>query len=141
MSFIARPSVHFLGYIIYGIQMEQRKVQAVNNRPQPTSIKELQHFLGFVNFYQKFIANFSLIASPITSLLRNRPKSLSWSPAATEAFQQLKEAFCTAPIFKYPNLDLPFIVEVDTSTSSLGEVLSQQQRESAQLQSMCLFLT
>lgn len=77
--------------------------------PQPSSIKELQLFIGFGNFYHKCIVNFSQMASPITSLLRNPPKSLSWSPAATEAFQQLKEAFCTAPILKHPNPNLSYL--------------------------------
>lgn len=77
-----------------------------SNWPEPSSIKELQRFLGFANFYRKFIADFSLIASPITSLQRNQPKSLSRSSAATKAFTQLKEASCTTP-------NLPFVVEGD----------------------------
>lgn len=115
-----RSSIQFLGYIIdakaKGIQMDQRKVDAVRNWPIPTSIKGLQRFLGFANFYCSFITNVSTLSAPLTSLRHNMPKSLSWSPAATEAFHQLKQAFTTAPTLIHPNPDLPFIVEVDAST-------------------------
>ncbi len=122
-------SVTFLGYVIdqHGIQMYQRKVEAIRNWPQPATIKELQRFLGFANFYRRFIHNYSLLSSPLTSLLKGRPKSLSWSSPALEAFHQLQEAFQTAPILVHPNPDLPFIVEVDASSTRVGAVLSQRQ--------------
>lgn len=66
-------------------------------------------------------------------MLRNRPKSLSWEPAnlynCFNAFQplQVKDAFCTTPTLAYPNPDLPFVAEVDTSTTGVGAVLTQQQ--------------
>lgn len=86
--------------------MYQGKVQAVQNWPQPSSVKDLQHLLGFANFYRRFIANFNQISSPLISLLRNRPKSLSWNPSATNVFDQLKEAFCTATTLAHPNPEL-----------------------------------
>lgn len=57
----------------------------------------------------------------MTSLLHNWPKSLSWTPTATETFQQLKETFCTIPILKHPNPDLPFVVEVDKSNNGVEQ--------------------
>ncbi|KAK3524080.1 hypothetical protein QTP70_018012 [Hemibagrus guttatus] len=108
-----QPSVQFLGYNIdrSGICMDERKVTAVKDWPIPTSVKELQRFLGFANFYRRFIQGFSSITSPLTSLLRNKPKSLSWTPAATQAFDTLKTAFTTAPLLAHPDPDLPFVVE------------------------------
>ncbi|KAK3561619.1 hypothetical protein QTP86_010759 [Hemibagrus guttatus] len=124
-----QSSVHFLGYIIdhSGFRMDERKVAAVRDWPLPTTIKELQRFLGFANFYRRFIRGYSSITSPLTSLLRNKPKSLTWNPAATQAFDALKTAFTTAPLLAHPNPELPFIVEVDASTTGVGAVLSQQQ--------------
>lgn len=64
--------VSFLGYVISGdgVRMEQNKVSAVSQWKEPQTIKELQHFLGFANFYRRFIKNFSLLATPLTSLLK-----------------------------------------------------------------------
>ncbi|XP_067220501.1 uncharacterized protein [Chanodichthys erythropterus] len=124
-----QPSVQFLGYVIdhSGIRMDEGKVSAIQSWPTPTTIKELQRFLGFSNFYRRFIKNYSTIVSPLTNLLRHQPKSLSWSPQATNAFETLKKAFTTAPLLVHPNPDLPFVVEVDASTTGVGAVLSQQQ--------------
>ncbi len=60
-----KSTIHFLGYIVTpaGVQMDQRKVEAVMNWPQPTTIKEMQRFLGFANFYRRFIAHYSQQAS------------------------------------------------------------------------------
>ncbi|KAL0173827.1 hypothetical protein M9458_029795, partial [Cirrhinus mrigala] len=107
------------------VQMDQRKIQAIQDWPTPTSIKELQRFLGFSNFYRRFIQNYSIISAPLTSLLRGTPKSLSWNPEAHEAFQQLKTIFSTAPLLHHPDPELPSMVEVDASTTGIGAVLSQ----------------
>ncbi len=67
-----KSTIHFLGYIVTpaGVQMDQRKVEVVRNWPQPTTIKEMQRFLGFANFYRRFIAHYSQQAAPLSSLLR-----------------------------------------------------------------------
>ncbi len=98
------PSVQFLGYHIdsSGIRMDEGKVEAIKIWPVPSTIKELQRFLGFSNFYRRFILNYSTLTSPLTNLLRNKPKPLSWTPAANEAFERLKEAFTQAPILVHP---------------------------------------
>ncbi|KAK3533899.1 hypothetical protein QTP70_034891 [Hemibagrus guttatus] len=90
-----QPSVQFLGYNIdsSGIRMDEGKT---------------------------FTQNYSSLANPLTSLLRNKPKSLSWTSSA-------KEAFNTAPLLVHPDPDRPFIVEVDASTTGVRAVLSQQQ--------------
>ncbi|KAK3535061.1 hypothetical protein QTP70_002592 [Hemibagrus guttatus] len=80
-----------------------------------------------VQFLGRFIQNYSSIAHPLTSLLRNKPKSLVRSPAAEKAFNLLKRTFTTAPLLVHPDPDKPFIVEVDASTTGVGAVLSQQQ--------------
>ncbi|XP_048059771.1 uncharacterized mitochondrial protein AtMg00860-like [Megalobrama amblycephala] len=120
-----QPSVQFLGYNIdsSGIQKDKGKVEAIKKWPTPSTIKELQRFLGFANFYCRFIQNYSSITNPLTNLLRNSPNSLSWSPAATDAFNTMKEAFITTLLLIHPDPEKPFVVEVD----AVGAVLSQQQ--------------
>ncbi|KAL0153692.1 hypothetical protein M9458_051000, partial [Cirrhinus mrigala] len=122
-----RPSVHFLGYIISaeGVQMDQGKISVIQEWPQPLTVKELQRFLGFANFYRRFIKDYSTITAPLTSLLRGKPKTISWNPSAHEAFLHLKKIFSTAPLLHHPDPELPFTVEVDASTTGAGAVLSQ----------------
>ncbi len=112
--------------------MDEGKVKALRERPIPT-FKELQQFLGFTNFYRRFIKDFSSIVHRLTSLLKGKPKSLSWTPTATQAFEKLKETFTTAPLLVHPDPSRPFVVEVDASTSGVGAVLSEQHGDSAKL--------
>ncbi|KAI2659363.1 Transposon Tf2-8 polyprotein [Labeo rohita] len=122
-----QSSVYFLGYNISaeGVHMDQKKIDAILNWPPPSNVKELQRFLGFANFYRRFIQGYSSITAPLTSLLRGKPKHLTWNPAAHEAFQHLKHLFSTAPLLRHPDPGLPFTVEVDASTAGVGAVLSQ----------------
>ncbi|KAK3563038.1 hypothetical protein QTP86_014292 [Hemibagrus guttatus] len=92
-----------------------------------------------VQFLGRFISNYSSIADPLTNLLRNKPKSLLWSPAAEEAFNTLKRAFTTTPLLIHPDPDKPFIVEVDASTTGVGAVLSQQQGNPSRLHPCAFF--
>ncbi|KAK3559956.1 hypothetical protein QTP86_030321 [Hemibagrus guttatus] len=130
-----RTMVTFLGYVISqrGVEMDMVKVWAVTDWPAPTTVRELQRFLGFANFYRRFIRNYSSVAGPLTSLLRGKPKRLAWTDQARTAFQQLKENFTSAPILRHPDPDLPFVVEVDASSKGLGAVLSQRHGEPGKL--------
>lgn len=86
-----QTSMSFLGYIISaeGIAMDDSKVQAVLKWPRPSTVKELQRFLGFANFYRRFISNFSLTAAPLTFMLKKAGTQLVWSHASTATFQRL----------------------------------------------------
>ena len=118
----------FLGYYISpaGISMDEGKVSAITTWPQPKTVKELQRFLGFANFYRRFIRGYSQITAPLTTLLQGKPKSLPWNPEAAAAFALLKSAFGTAPILTLPDSEVPFLVEVDASKTGAGAVLSQR---------------
>ncbi|KAL0150076.1 hypothetical protein M9458_054735, partial [Cirrhinus mrigala] len=136
-----QPSIHFLGYIIdrHGVRMDEGKVEAVISWPEPKSIKELQRFLGFANFYRRFIKGYSQITSSITNLLKGHPKTLTWTPDASKAFKNLKKAFTQAPLLTHPDPDLPFVVEVDASTTGVGAVLSQHHGTPARLHPCAYF--
>ncbi len=128
-------SVAFLGYIISpeGIAMDENKVNAVINWPCPKNLNELQRFLGFANFYRRFIRGFSSVAAPLTSMTQRISHRLHWTPSAVEAFDQLKHRFTTAPILHHPDPDLPFIIEVDASNIGIGAILSQRQGSPAKM--------
>ncbi|KAG1934069.1 retrotransposable element [Pimephales promelas] len=121
------PSVTFLGSVISaeGISMDSSKVQAVVDWPVPDSRVALQRFLGFANFYRRFIRNFSQVAAPLTALTSVK-SCFRWSESAQEAFDRLKVLFTTAPILIMPDITRQFIVEVDASEVGVGAVLSQR---------------
>ncbi len=119
--------------------MDNSKIQAVTEWPQPSTIKELQRFLGFANFYRHFIRNYSMIASPLTSLLKGKPSMLRWSNEATAAFNKLKSSFTSAPILKHPDPNLPFVLEVDASDCGIRGVLSQRHGQPAKLYPCAFF--
>ncbi|KAI2666212.1 Transposon Tf2-6 polyprotein [Labeo rohita] len=120
-------SVPFLGYIVSaeGVRMDSDKVQAVVNWPTPDSRKALQRFLGFANFYRRFIRNFSQLAAPLTALTSTKTP-FRWSSAADAAFAKLKGCFVSAPILVAPDPSRQFVVEVDASEVGVGAVLSQR---------------
>ena len=75
-----KPSMTFVGFIVSrdGIGMDPAKVSAITEWPVPRSVKEVQQFLGFANFYRKFIHNYSAIASPLTCLTRKAAKAVKF---------------------------------------------------------------
>ncbi|KAL0204378.1 hypothetical protein M9458_002396, partial [Cirrhinus mrigala] len=123
-----QTKISFLGYVISaeGVTMDDQKVPSVVNWPKPHTVKDLQRFLGFANFYRRFIRNFSQIAAPLTSMTRKGPKILHWTPESNQAFQNLKERFTSAPILRHPDPEREFVVEVDASNCGVGAILSQR---------------
>ncbi|KAI4888300.1 hypothetical protein NFI96_011993 [Prochilodus magdalenae] len=100
--------------------MDDRKVEAVVNWPRPHAIRELQRFLGFANFYRRFIRNYSAVAAPLTSLLKGNAKSLKWTPKQRARSLTLKQRFTTAPLLKHPDPSKPFVVELSPSERNYG---------------------
>ncbi|MBW0578458.1 hypothetical protein O181_118173 [Austropuccinia psidii MF-1] len=104
--------------------MDQEKVQQILNWPPPRSLKSLQSFLGFANFYRRFIKNYSKKISSLTSFLK-KDSRFPLNEEALRQFHQLQEAFTTAPILSHFNPSLPTIVETNASYYALGALLSQ----------------
>ena len=107
-----------------GLTMAQDKVKCIQDWPEPRKVKDIQSFLGFVNFYRRFINNYSGITTPLTRLTR---KGLPWNftEDCREAFNKLKLAFTSAPILTHWTPDSPLIVETDASDYALAAILSQ----------------
>ena len=120
-----QSQVEFLGYIVScdGISMDQKKIQAFLGWAIPKTVRDVQCFFGFANFYQIFIKNYSKIAAPLTWLTCK--DKLDWNSDAEKAFQLLKTAFTTAPVLVHPDFSKPFFMETDASNFALGAVLSQ----------------
>ena len=120
-------STKYLGFIIdakKGIRMDPEKVKAIQEWESPTNVKGVRGFLGFANFYRRFIKNFSAVASPLITLTK-KDVTFVWSAAAEEAFQQPKQMFITAPILMQFDPGRETIVETDSSGYVIGGVLLQ----------------
>ena len=136
-----QASVSFLGFIISKnqLQMDPEKVKAVVEWPVPLDRKQLLRFLGFANFYRKFIRNYSSVAAPLHALTSSKVK-FSWTPEADQAFERLRVRFTTAPILTLPDPERQFIVEVDASDVGVGAVLSQISADDTKLHP-CAYLS
>ena len=109
--------------------MDPTKVQAVLDWAQPATLKQVQRFLGFANFYCRFIRNLSLVAPPLTALTKGAPARIKWTAEAQRAFDTLKKHFVTAPILRHSDPGQPFVVEVDASDVGVRAILSQRSME------------
>ncbi|KAF8755465.1 hypothetical protein RHS01_05175 [Rhizoctonia solani] len=116
------PGYHHLpGRILNG----PKKIEAVTSWPTPRTVKQVQAFLGFVNYLRRFIPNFSLVARPLHNLTK-KEAPWSWGNLEEVAFQELKSLVTRSPILIHSNLDLPYYLETDALGVAMGAILSQQ---------------
>jgi hypothetical protein len=118
--------VIFLGFVVTteGITMDPEKVATVLAWNSPTTVKEVQSFLGFANYYRRFIKDYSKIAAPLTELT-HKDREFNWTPKAQEAMDGLKRVFTTSPVLASFQPDKEIRVETDSSDYAIGAVLSQ----------------
>ncbi|KAJ9535892.1 hypothetical protein OSB04_un000948 [Centaurea solstitialis] len=124
------PEVHFLGHVVNkeGIHVDPAKIEAISQQLLPllhTIIIGLQNIL--YSYYRRFIANFSKIAQPLTTLTQ-KDKKFIWGEKQEEAFQLLKHKLCNAPILALPEGTDNFVVYCDASHQGLGCVLMQNEK-------------
>ncbi|KAF8691051.1 hypothetical protein RHS03_08835, partial [Rhizoctonia solani] len=124
-------SVEYLGIIVLdkGFSLDKLKIQAVQEWPTPTKVKEVQLFLGFANFLCQFVANFSHMARPLHNLVK-KDTPWKWETKEQEAFQGLKNAITNALVLHHTNPEKPYFLEMDASGAALGSILSQCQEDS-----------
>jgi len=105
--------------------MDEEKLSGVLEWPVLTKVKQVQAFLGFVNFYYRFIENFAKMSKPLSNLTKKNC-IWNWGIEQQNAFKALKKAFITALILRIPNDKDPFKLFTDTSDFAIGTVLSQK---------------
>ncbi len=117
----------YLGVIISenSVRMDPVKITGIAEWPMPTKKRELQLFLGFTNFYRKFIKNYSKVVKALTQL--TGLTAWTWGKHQEDAFKELKHCMAEDVILAIPNDDDPFRVEADASEGAVSAVLSQQQ--------------
>ena len=122
--------LEFLGQWITtrGVAPVKGKLNAVRAWETPINVKDIRSFLGFANYYRRFVPGYASIASPLT-MLTKKDVQWHWGPLQRKAFEDLKSALCAAPLLIYPDPSLPYTVVSDASGDAAGGVLMQDQGE------------
>lgn len=129
-----KTSLNFLGHHISvnGISPTEDRINIIKDFPEPTTLKQLQRFLGMINYYHRFVPNFAEILSPLhafsTQLARDKIKNFSsWPSDCKHSFFNAKEALVNATVLSHPNYDngVTLTLSVDCSNVSMGAVLEQ----------------
>ncbi|CAI5484512.1 unnamed protein product [Closterium sp. Yama58-4] len=125
-SDFALKKVQFLGHMVSaeGVHVDPRKIEAVKKWKVPENVKELQQFLGFANYYNRFVPQYAKIAAPLTDLLK-KDTPFKWDTPHQQAMEQLQTALTTAPVLILPDPDKDYVVEADASDQAVGAVLMQ----------------
>jgi RNase H-like domain found in reverse transcriptase/Reverse transcriptase (RNA-dependent DNA polymerase)/Integrase zinc binding domain/Chromo (CHRromatin Organisation MOdifier) domain len=118
--------IEYLGMIIKEgrISMDAVKLGGIRDWPIPTTLKQTRSFLGFGNFYRKFISHYSELARPLNDLTK-KEKKFEWTTECQEAFDTMKKQFTEEPVLLMPDQSKPFQIESDTSKVATGTVLTQ----------------
>ena len=123
---LEKGEVEFLGHKLSeaGIIPRPEKVKAIQEMPRPRSIKELQKFLGMVNYYARFVGKLASRLFPLNQLLRKDTK-FHWSQECQEAFEEVKEGISSTTILKFPVEGAPFAIATDATQTGIGACLEQ----------------
>jgi RNase H-like domain found in reverse transcriptase/Reverse transcriptase (RNA-dependent DNA polymerase) len=122
----AKQQIEFLGHIVSaeGISSLPQHVAAIQDFLQPSSIQQVQRFLGLVNFYRRFLPGIAAILKPLKDSLQGSPKKLAWSEACGTAFQA---AIIKAVPLAHPSFSAELSLATDASSSHVGAVLQQKE--------------
>ena len=122
-----QESVRYLGVIIsrHGVQMDPSKVETILNWEAPRTPTEVREFLGFANFYRRFIKDYSKVVAPMVALTK-RNHTFEWDAKCSTAFQFLKTVFTSVPVLRHFNPDSEILVETDASDYVSAGILSQR---------------
>lgn len=123
-----KSAIEYLGLLVGNglVRMDPAKVSAIAEWPTPKTKKELQSFLGFCNFYRRFIRDFSKIARPLHDLTGPNAQFI-WNPLCNTAFETLRGTITSQPVLHIPVDAAPYRVQADASNFAIGGVLEQLQ--------------
>ena len=119
----------FLGFIIHekGIEVDPKRIEAMRKVEAPTCKKDLQKFLGKVNFLRRFISNLFGKIDAFTPILRLKDETeFTWGAKQQEAFEKIKIYLSSPPILKAPRRGVPFRLYVAAEDKVIGAILTQE---------------
>lgn len=125
---LCRSTVTYLSYEIGSgkLRPADAKVRVVLNYPRPTTKKEVKQFLGFTNYYSRYVEKYADIASPLTDLLKkSEPDRVTWTSETEEAFRTLCSKLAASPVVSAPDFSKPFIIVTDASDRAISSILVQ----------------
>ncbi|KAK6224224.1 reverse transcriptase domain protein [Colletotrichum tabaci] len=122
--------VDYLGFTITPgeIRMDDKKIAAVKDWPRPQNVKDIQSFLGFVNFYRRFLKGYSGKINPLIKLTR-KDTTFEWTNEQDKAFEDIKQQVLSEPVLMIPDPRKPFELETDASDYAIGGQLGQRDEE------------
>ena len=120
-------SLKFLGYKVdkNGISPLPDRVETIRQFKKPTSVKELQRFLGMVNYYRRFIPRAAHHLHHLFDALKGKPKELIWGEGCDLSFEATKEALAQATLLHHPKSGAHLALTTDASQLAVGGVLEQ----------------
>lgn len=138
-----KPKISYLGMMISGdgVEIHPDKLQAIRDWSVPANVKDVQSFVGFMNYFRRFIPNFSRVAAPLYGLMKGKAVTrasgrkgvqyvpFSWSAACDEAFATLKSLAMSAPVMAHFNPSRITWIETDASNFVVAGILSQEDDE------------
>jgi hypothetical protein len=98
----------------------------IENCPPPYYIKQLQHFLGMVNFYRRFLPNCDQVLRPLTDLLKGGAKTLEWTASAQEVFRNAKRLLAASVPLRHPAPNTELSLATDASNTHIRGVMQQK---------------
>ena len=111
-----------------GIEVDRAKIEIIEKLPPPTTVKEVQSFLGHIGFYRRFIRDFSKVSKPLSNLLM-QGVPFEFNEPCMDAFELLKKKLTSAPIVVAPDWNLPFELMCNASDFAVGAILCQRKEK------------
>lgn len=122
-----QKNVAYLGFVIdkEGLHPDPKKVEAIKEIPTPTNVTQLKSFLGFLNYYGKFIPNLSTMLHPLHNLLKKSVRWV-WDSHCIAAFEEAKRSLLSKHVLAHYEEGLPLVLSVDSSAHGVGAVLAHR---------------
>ena len=124
---LGQESLEFLGYRLdaKGITPLPERIEAIKEVKPPTNVKELQRFLGMVNYYRRFIPKAAQHLFHLFEALKGKPKVIKWTEERQKSFVAIKNALAAATLLHHPRPEAPLALTTDASKIAIGGVLEQ----------------
>lgn len=128
---LGESEVPFLGYSVTaeGTRPLRSKVEAINDYPPPSTVRDLRRFLGMINFYRRFIPHAAELHAPLNTIISGpmvkNKQPITWTPELLRAFEGCKKSLSDATLLVHPVLNARLGLMTDASNTSIGGAVHQ----------------